>query len=310
MIEKRLREWAARNGYRVAVGPASLMDEVGEEIRQRGTKGDLDRAFAERWLGWIHESAEGGAAPAQSVIGVVVPCPVTSIRFTLTDRVLTAIVPPTYCEDAHLGEQIREQLLALLPELKRSLVAAVHGKKAIAARLGLTAYGVNNITYCPGLGSSVWIGAYATTARIPASARQLMSTESMLPDCQSCGRCRDVCPTGAIAPERFLLKAERCLTCWNELPDPIPSWIPQSAHNCLVGCMVCQEACPQNEGLLSVRDSGIVFDGQETAALLSDDPPPDSPLGASILRKLTGLGLGGYRAVIGRNLGLLARAGT
>ena len=196
----------------------------------------------------------------QSVIGVVVPCKAGLVRFTLPDRILAAMIPPTYREDTRLGDGIREELLAFLPELRGNLVPAMHGRKAIAARLGLTAYGVNNITYSPGLGSFLWIGVYATTARLAASARQLMSTESILSDCESCGRCRDACPTGAIAHERFLLKAERCLTCWNELPHALPTWIAAGAHNCLVGCMACQEVCPQNEGLLKVEDTGVVFD--------------------------------------------------
>jgi epoxyqueuosine reductase len=307
MVEQRLREWAARNGYRTATGPASVLEEVRAEIRQRGARGDLDPGFAGKWLGWIGGPEDGaGRLSAESVIGVAVPCPLTLVHFALPDRVLAAVIPPTYCEDARLGDQVREELLALLPELEGSLVQAAQGRKAVAARLGLTAYGMNNITYSRGLGSLVWIGTYATAARIPASAGGLQPTESMLPDCESCGRCRDACPTGAIAEERFLLRAERCLTCWNELPDPLPSWIPEKAHNCLVGCMVCQEVCPQNEGLLSAKDSGIVFDEQETRELLSGGCTPESAVSTSVLGKLTRLGLAGYSPVIGRNLGLLA----
>jgi epoxyqueuosine reductase len=307
MVERSLREWAARNGYRVAVGPGSLLDDVQEEIRRRGAEGDLDSGFVGKWLGWAAEPVVGAdETPVQSVIGVVVPCVVTVVRFTLPDRVLPAVVPPTYCEDLRLGEEIHEQLLTLLPELRGDLAPVDRGRKAIAARLGLTAYGVNNVTYSPGLGSFIWIGAYATSARIPASPRQLTSTESTLSDCESCGRCRDACPTGAITRERFLLKAERCLTCWNEHSDSIPAWIPKDAHKSLVGCMVCQETCPQNEGLLSEKDSGVVFDGEETRALLDGGGAAGSPVGESIIRKLTALGLAGYRPVIGRNLALLA----
>jgi epoxyqueuosine reductase len=310
MVEQRLREWAARNRCKAAVGSASLLDEVRAEIRGRHARGDLDPVFSGTWLGWLGDCAAGsGPVPPQSVIGVVVPCAVGLVRFTLPDRVLAATIPPTYREDTRLGEEIRGQLLAILPELNGNLVPFMQGRKAIAARLGLTAYGVNNITYSPGLGSSLWIGVYATTARLSPSARQLLSTESMLPDCESCGRCRDACPTGAITEERFLLKAERCLTCWNELPGPIPSWIPPGAHNCLVGCMACQEICPQNEGLLAVEDSGVVFDARETAALLDGDGVSDPAVGASVLGKLTGLGIAGYSAVIGRNLALLAGKG-
>ena len=59
MAEKRLREWAARTGRRVAVGPASLLDEVRAEIRGRNARGDLDPVFSGKWLGWLGDSAGG-----------------------------------------------------------------------------------------------------------------------------------------------------------------------------------------------------------------------------------------------------------
>ena len=315
MVEQKLREWAAAKGYRVAAGPAAILAEVEAELRARHEKGDLDRQFVGAWMGWIGQSrdepraaaraeATPSAAP-QSVIGVVVPCPASRVVFTLPDRELAAVVPPTYCQDTRLGEQVRGDILSLLPELGGNLVPVFHGRKAIAARLGLTAYGVNNITYSPGIGSFLWIGAFSTTARVTSSGRQLMSTESMLPDCEACGRCRDACPMGAILEQRFLIRAERCLTHFNERPDPIPAWVPARAHNALVGCMICQDICPQNEGLLTVQDTGVVFSREETAALLGGN---GTPLGAALLDKLAGLGLDGYRAVIGRNLALLAGA--
>ena len=116
MVEERLREWAARNGCKAAVGPASLLDEVRAEIRGRHARGDLDPRFSGTWLGWLGDSAAGtGPIPPQSVIGVVVPCAVGLVRFTLPDRVLAAMIPPTYREDTHLGEEIRDELLAFCP---------------------------------------------------------------------------------------------------------------------------------------------------------------------------------------------------
>ena len=50
----------------------------------------------------------------------------------------------------------------------------------------------------------------------------------MLPRCEHCRSCARACPTGAIAADRFLLHAERCLVFHNERPGtiPFPRWIP------------------------------------------------------------------------------------
>jgi len=54
----------------------------------------------------------------------------------------------------------------------------------------------------------------------------------------------------------------------------------------------------------------VVFNAEETRALLGGDGGTGSPVGASIRGKLSALGLAGYRAVIGRNLALLADRGN
>ncbi len=308
MIEDTLRAWAARKGYDVAWGPGTHLRDVRAEISGRGARGDLAPDFVEKWLGWIREPVAAAPVP-ETVIAVAVPCPACSIRFTHRDRVLTATVPPTYVEDARDNERIRQELLELLPELNGDLVLVGPARKALAVRLGLTAYGLNNITYSPNLGSSILIVALATSARLASLPGPQAHRSEVLSECESCGLCRDACPTGAIPRDRFLLRAEGCLTCWNELPGPLPAWLPADAHNCLIGCMTCQEVCPCNEGLLKTKDSGVVFDERETAALLAGAEAAAPALHASIQTKLESIGLAGIRNVLGRNLALLMAAG-
>jgi epoxyqueuosine reductase len=305
MIEDTLKAWAVRKGYDVAWGPGTLLRDAQAEIHGRGARGELDPDFVEKWLGWVRDPGAAAVTP-ETVIAVAVPCTASRIRFTHGDRVLTATVPPTYVEDARDNELIRKELLELLPELNGDLVLVGPARKALAVRLGLTAYGLNNITYSASLGSYILIVALASSTRIGPRPRPAPHHAEVLSECESCGRCRDICPTGAIPQDRFLLRAERCLTCWNEVPGPLPSWLPSDAHNCLIGCMTCQEVCPRNQGLLKTRDSGIVFDKAETSALLAGgDMTPQ--LNASIQEKLDRIGLAGIRAVVGRNLAALVR---
>jgi epoxyqueuosine reductase len=308
MTEDTLTAWAARKGYDIAWGPGRLLAEVRAEIVGRSSRGEIDPDCVGKWLGWVRDPGAAADTPG-TVIAVAVPCAACSIRFTRDGSVLRATVPPTYVEDARDNEIIRQELRNLLPELNGDLELVGPARKALAVRLGLTAYGVNNITYSPNLGSYVLIVALATSARLGTWPGSKPGRPAMLGECESCGRCRDACPTGAIPRDRFLLRAERCLTCWNEVPAPLPAWLPAVAHNCLIGCMVCQEICPCNEGLLETRDSGVIFNEQETAALLAGEDAMTPALDASIQGKLQEIGLTGIRAVLGRNLALLIAAG-
>jgi epoxyqueuosine reductase len=304
MTEEKLTAWAAGKGYDIAWGPGNLLGEVRAEIVGRSSRGEIDPVYVEKWLGWV---SDPGAAPGTpgTVIALAVPCTACSVRFTDSARIFTATVPPTYVEDGRDNEAIRKELKDLLPELG-DLELIGPARKALAVRLGLTSYGLNNITYSATLGSYVLIVALATSARLGPWPGSRTRRPDVLPECESCGRCRDACPTGAISQDRFLLRAERCLTCWNELPGPLPSWFPADAHNCLIGCMVCQEVCPVNEGHLKTRDSGVLFDKDETEALLAGGETT-AALSQSIQAKLEAIGLPGIRAVIGRNLSLLIK---
>ena len=86
----------------------------------------------------------------------------------------------------------------------------------------------------------------------------------------SCNLCGQVCPTGAIPTDRFLLRAERCLTYHNELPADVPfsPTLDPAWHNCLIGCMVCQLACPANKEVRNRYGKGESFTEEETALML------------------------------------------
>ena len=307
MTEDRLTTWAAGKGYDIAWGPGKLLGEARAEIVSRSSRGEIDPECVEKWLGWARDPGPAPDTPG-TVIAVAVPCAACSIRFTNGSRVFTATVPPTYVEDGPDNEAIRRELRDLLPELD-DLELIGPARKALAVRLGLTAYGLNNVTYSANRGSYVLIVALATSARLGPWPGSKTRRPDVLAECESCGLCRDACPTGAIPQDRFLLRAERCLTCWNELPGPLPTWFPADAHNCLIGCMKCQEVCPINQGLLKTRDSGVLFDRAETEALLNGEKEMTTALNDAIQTKLNLIGLPGIRNVMGRNLSLLIRAG-
>jgi epoxyqueuosine reductase len=57
----------------------------------------------------------------------------------------------------------------------------------------------------------------------------------------------------------------------NEKPAsvPFPEWIDPAWHNCLVGCLLCQHACPENRDNRACITEAAVFSGEETELLLA-----------------------------------------
>ena len=172
-------------------------------------------------------------------------------------------------------------------------------QKQLAVRSGLAEYGRNNIAYAEGMGSFIQIMTFLTD--MPCEEAPPMEMRTMAA-CENCGACARYCPTGAIDKDRYLIRAERCLTYFNEFiePAPFPEWIPKTAHHSLHGCMICQLNCPENRPYLDRAVQPVSFDEEEVSALLKgramDDLPP------RLMDKVRKLELEDYLSLIPRNL--------
>jgi epoxyqueuosine reductase len=179
---------------------------------------------------------------------------------------------------------------------------AILPKKLLAVRSGLAAYGKNNITYVPEMGS--FHGLVAAYSDLPAPEDNWRPAQ-MLEACQKCSACLRHCPTDAITSDRFLLHAERCITYHNEKPSevPFPAWMDPFWHNCLVGCLHCQRVCPQNREMWQWVQDGAEFSQEETALLLEGIPFDQLP--PAVADKLERLEMDSYAQVLSRNLNAL-----
>jgi epoxyqueuosine reductase len=305
-LSAALTRWARRRGFQVAWGHPAVVETVRREIDHRARAGELESTFYRRRLSWFRY-LDGVDLPAtRSVLVVAAPKPAHRLVFHLGEHPFEATVPPTYRSGGSTFSGLTRGLRAG-PLHGFGLVRLPAPAKAIAVHLGLAVYGRNNITYTEATGSYHFLAVYATDADLGAGRRVDGEAERALPRCRTCRLCLGACPTGAIGEDRFLLRAERCVAYLSEHAGPWPSWLAPAAHDCLVGCLVCQEVCPENKGRLRVERVKQAFNSEETEILLGD-PGLSGPGGKAVRVKLQRLGLPGYEAVIGRNLLALIQA--
>jgi epoxyqueuosine reductase len=303
-VSQQLTEWALRNGYRVAWGPLSDLDAAHAEIAELRRGGAIDPCLFKHDLRFS-PPPESSISGARTVIVVAVPRHAHLVVFEFGNGRFQAIVPPTYCRYDSLPGDVGWSLADAIRAKVWALKEYEAPLKPLATRLGLASYGRNNLTYVTGMGSYLQLMGFLTEVDLGPCPSPRRERPSVLPECQECDACRAACPMGAISDDRFLIRAERCLTLFNERPDPWPQWIPTSAHNSLVGCMLCQEVCPRNRGLFTVEVLHPAFDPEETTTVLEQEFAAHSPIWMRIRRNLQVMGLQKWDAHLGRNLAAL-----
>jgi epoxyqueuosine reductase len=286
-------------GYKAGVLPAGRLHDLREDIEARHRDGLFDEEFYEERLISFEWRPPDTLPRAPSIIAVAVPDPQRRITFTWHGETVPAIVPPTYLHWRQVDERVEDALSQILASEGYHVALANLPKKLTAVRSGLAAYGRNNVTYVPGVGS--FHRLVVLWSDLPCEEDSWQNLRRM-EACERCRACQRGCPTGAIGPDRFLLRAERCLTFLNEKPPevPFPDWVDPAWHNCLVGCLRCQRVCPENKDVKDWIEGDEVFTEAETALLLegtaTDQLPPET------LIKLERLDLVELLEIVPRNL--------
>lgn len=332
MIEERLREWAAARGYSCAIADLGVVETVRRKLEERRAAGMIQAGFfAENLTGFRYLEGSSIAGPACAVV-LAVPSPISVLPVTVDGRKVETLIPPTYVRYNATFDDV-------LTDMKENALRGDFGAailraplKSLAAHMGLVAYGRNNITYRPGLGSGHQLCGYVVGAawetgerpmadEPPAAAR----TEARLERCGDCRACLQACPTGAIREDRFLISAERCFTLHSESRKPMPAWARPAGPPCLIGCLACQLVCPENKGLLTTAPSGVEFTAEETEAVIEAGRDLEMAAGAglslaaraeknasfaSALAKFERLGMTEDIEVMGRNLRLALAKGN
>jgi epoxyqueuosine reductase len=293
-------------GYQGRVVPIRHLEDLREEIEERHEQGFLnDEFYQERLSRFEFKPPED--LTAVTLIVVAVPSPQIRVDFAWNGNTRSAIIPPTYVGYDNTCQQIEEFLAGLLAPAGFHIATARIPLKLLAVRSGLGQYGRNNICYVPGMGS--FFQLVAVYSDLPCTQDPWQEAR-MMERCQNCHACRNRCPSGAIPSDRFLLRAERCLVFHNERSGryPFPVWLDPAWHNCLIGCMLCQRACPEDRDVLGWVEKGEAFSQEETGLLLEGLELDQLPV--VVVNKLKRLDLADSVDALPRNLGVLFAQNT
>jgi len=237
---------------------------------------------------------------AQSIIITAALQPKVEVKFKSFDKIYRAIIPPTYMDST--DKEVMERLSSCLAKFNYQLHPLRLPLKLLAMHSGLASYGRNNITYTDQWGSFFRLKGFYSDLPCQEDTWQEVR---MMEFCHKCVVCLNQCPTGAISRESFLIKAEKCLTFFNEGSDNFPEWIKLPWHNCLIGCIKCQDVCPVNKEYKKFIVSGSDFSEEETSMILQGVAKDQLPL--DTIEKLKKICLLDDYQVLQRNLAVLIR---
>jgi len=177
-------------------------------------------------------------------------------------------------------------------------------QKMLAVHCGLGKYGRNNIFYSYDFGSYAKIYTFLTD--LPCAEDAPWFPIERMDSCETCKACVAACPTKAIDESRRIINADVCLTAFNERDGDFPEWLDKDSHNCLIGCIECQDCCPNNKDNLNKIVKGATFTESETQFLLGYKKGDPMPAELSAKMESTGIWLH-FISHIPRNLSALLK---
>ena len=261
---KRLEE----KGYKGKIVSAKHIPDLRQDVRKHHEAKLLDPDFYEQYKSYFEFKPDVDFAEIKSLFIISVPQPQFEAIFHWNNKKISLLIPPTYLYGRKVTDQLTEFLNEILRPSGYNAAYAMLPQKTLAVRSGLAEYGRNNITFVQGTGSFHRLTTLYSDFPTEEDNWQELQMMDM---CKECSACTSKCPTEAIPTDRFLLRAERCITYHNEHPPeiPFPQWINPTWHNCLVGCLHCQKVCPANKKVINWTEPGPEFSEEETKLILN-----------------------------------------
>ena len=240
MKKERITEPFAEHGMKAAIVSSVHLNELKDQMETLRAQGVFDDAFYQDYFRYIDYSETERFENVRSLIAVAVPSMPVPLTFHYHGNSIETVIPPTYVyaeEEQRAAELLKELCAGSSHRFQRVSLPA----KLLAVRSGLAEYGRNNICYSAEFGSFQRVLTFCSDMPIDADDWREMTLAER---CGHCGACIKACPSGAIAENRFVIHAERCITYRNETEYPFPEWLDSGMHNAIIGCMKCQTVCP------------------------------------------------------------------
>lgn len=299
MPENRILEslfsFAGNAGYELRlVSPAQLKEPETEPENRRRTD-SINKDYIIEQLTSPEISVPEILPECRSVILIAVPQPIILLLFRFDGIDRQVCIPPGY--DASVDPVIENDLKEILTSGRFRIERAALNLKQLAVRSGMAVYGRNNMCYIPGKGSYFRFVAFCSDLPFHDEPRR---PSRFMERCSTCRECISACPTGAIDENRFLFHSELCIAFYNEHAGSLPGFIKPSYHNCLLGCLKCQNACPENKHKPVRFETKEEFSEYETMLIMNNKPLNTAP--SSMQRKLERLNIVNYYPSLSLNL--------
>lgn len=300
-IKETLREWAGDRGYRFATAPVSLLNDVRRSLEERRDSGEISPDFFRDNLSFFTYLDGTSMDNPVSIVLIAVPRPAHVLTFSMAGGIKEMLLPPTYVNYQKMFKDVRDDLAGALADYGCRLEVLSAPLKALGNRMGFLKHGRNNIGYVKDLGSYLQLVGLVSGKPLHDEDFAPRPEEALLDRCVECRICAKACPTQAINLQRVLIHAEKCYTLFSESMNPIPEGLRPPSPQCLIGCLRCQDVCPENKGLLRYARTAVSFTARETGYFLN--LAPGSERGIDVAReKFRELGVSADVLLYARNL--------
>jgi epoxyqueuosine reductase len=295
----KLKDYFSKINCKFKIISSKHIPEIRREIRQLYIDEKITKELYNYVLKYFKFNISRNLYNERYIIVVAIPQKSSIVTLNMRKRKLDVIIPPTYVYKLD-QDKIYKILLKIFKDVSKISYAYLP-KKLIAVRSGLAEYGRNNICYIKGMGSFNRLETYYID--FPLNIDNWFQ-ESMMKECNNCSKCITACPNKCIRENKFVIKAENCLTYFNENLNDFPDWIDNSSHNALIGCMICQNVCPVNKNYknkekissISKKELDIILNGLEKNNLTE-----------KLEEKLKNINMDEYISVLPRNIKVLMR---
>jgi epoxyqueuosine reductase len=296
--------------YRYRTLPVSRFPELQAEYDKARNAVGLSRSKAFRdEIAPLNYKVPADFPNAKSVVVIAAFAKSMYANFRLDGKAFRVMVPPQYYTDDLNAVSLKNIVLKDIIKKPDSRVVDVSERvplKPLAAHSGLGRFARNNLIFVDGMGSYNLLYAYLTDYAFPEDN---WTPLYVLDRCNHCDHCDRLCPTACISRWNFVINIDKCITLYNENAGEFPNWIFRGSHHALMGCMRCQDPCPENGGFAQVTGTLEDVSEEETQKILKG--MPDDALLKSLQRKLRQFPAAESKElfpILTRNLGALARS--